>query len=110
MKHKLFMPLPAGQRRDKSFILRVNRDEFIQIKNAAGIRHMTVSEYLRRVALGRKADVTFEANITVMLGRLVCVVRDMYAATKDKGTNFPESDWRRIINEADKAIQLIGNL
>jgi uncharacterized protein (DUF1778 family) len=84
--------------------VRVTKAECEKIKTAASIRQMDVAEYMRRTALGRKADVDYETEIVLALSEVTRSIRGLHAALVEHGIAPPESEWRPIMREAMAAM------
>lgn len=65
--------------------------EWLEVNNSAGARHMTTSNFVMAAALGRKTEVTFEANITVQLGRCVSEIRGFVGHCQERNIVLPNS-------------------
>lgn len=53
-KHKLFIPLPHGIGKEVRVEFRVSKEDCEKIKKSAAARQMSVAEFLRRAALGKR--------------------------------------------------------
>lgn len=82
--------------------------EKLQIKRAAAIRSMDESEFLRRAALGRRADVDYETEIVLALSDVTRTVRAIHSAMVERGISPPESELLALILEARAAIQRVS--
>lgn len=98
------------QKKDESVVrsvrreLRLTREEDQQIRDAAGLRQLDVSEYVRRAALGRKADVRVEVEIILMLIEVVKDLRELHSAVVATGALPPEQQWQPVIDQAVAAM------
>lgn len=90
----------------KSIVCKVylTEDEATLIKEAAKIRNLSVAEYFRRTALGRKADVKYETEIVTMLGTLVKIFRDIHAILVETNRPMDEYEFNKAVNEAKCAM------
>lgn len=84
--------------------LRLTREEDQLIRDAAGLRQLDVSEFIRRAALGRKADVRVEVEIVLMLIEVVKEMRELHTAVVATGALPPESKWQPVIDQAVAAM------
>lgn len=84
--------------------LRLTREEDQLIRDAAGLRQLDVSEFIRRAALGRKADVRVEVEIVLMLIEVVKEMRELHTAVVATGALPPESQWKPVIDQAVSAM------
>jgi hypothetical protein len=80
------------------------------IRKAAHIRSLSVAEFIRRAALGRRADVRYEDEIVRQLSTVVRVIRGMHAAYREHGIEASLEEFRPVIRAARDAILLIANL
>ncbi|ART61447.1 hypothetical protein CBP36_20995 (plasmid) [Acidovorax carolinensis] len=69
---------------------------------------MDESEFIRRAALGRKADVDFETEIVLSLSDITRAVRALHAALLEHKIAPPEAELLPLILEARAAIQRIS--
>ena len=98
------------QTKDESLVrsvrreLRLTGEEDRQIRDAAGLRQLDVSEFIRRAALGRKADVRVEVEIVLMLIEVVKEMRELHTAVVATGALPPESQWQPVIDQAVSAM------
>jgi hypothetical protein len=74
----------------------------------ANIRQMSVSEFIRRAALGRKADVDYETETILILSEVTKLMRVLHAGLVDHGIEPPEEDMRLVIHEAKAAMLRIS--
>jgi len=84
--------------------LRLTREEDQLIRDAAALRQLDVSEFIRRAALGRKADVRFEIDIVLMLIEVVKSIRELHSAVVATGGLPPEPQWQPVISQAVAAM------
>ena len=101
---KLFQKKDEFNTRSVRRELRLTREEDQQIRDAAGLRQLDVSEFVRRAALGRKADVRIEVEIVLMLIEVVKDLRELHAAVVATGTLPPEQQWQPVIDQAVAAM------
>ena len=84
--------------------LRLTRQEDQRIRDAAALRQLDVSEFIRRAALGRKADVRFEVDLILMLIEVVKSIRELHSAVVAPGALPPEPQWQPVITQAVAAM------
>jgi transcriptional antiterminator Rof (Rho-off) len=85
--------------------------EFAQVVEEAEIRILDVNEYIRRRALGKKADVRFDQIIVLTLHQLVQEIRRLYKITEENKTPLPPEVLEALgglIDESGNAIQRIS--
>lgn len=105
---KLFQKKNPEDLRNLRLIVYATADEAAQILNAARIRQMDRGEYMRRTALGRRADVDFETEIVLSLIDVSKRLRELHKAVKENGQNPPEEEWRPVIQQAIAAMVRIS--
>lgn len=69
---------------------------------------MPMSEFLRRTALGKKAQVRIETQIIFELMNCTRVTKKLRAALLEWRIQPPEEEWLPIIQNANAAILRIG--
>jgi uncharacterized protein (DUF1778 family) len=107
-KYKLFQKKEPTELRSVRLPIRLTKAEDEKIRHAASIRQMAVSEFVRRAALGRKADVDYETEIVLALSGVTRSIRGLHAALVERGITPPESEWRPIMVEAMSAMLRIS--
>lgn len=101
---KLFKKKEDADKGLKRRELRLTEEEDRQICDAAALRQLNVSEFMRRAALGRKADVKIEVEIVLMLIEVVKDIRELHAAVLAAGALPPEQQWQPVIDHAVAAM------
>lgn len=101
---KLFKKIDAESRRSVRRHIRLKIEEDQQIREAADVRQMDVSEFIRRAALGRRADVSYDKKIVLALSDVVRRLKELHAAVKATGHPPPEKDWLPVILDAREAM------
>ena len=101
---KLFQKKDDAIKRSVRRELRLTTEEDQEIRNAAGIRQLDVSDFIRRAALGRKADVKIEVEIILALIDVVHEIRQLYEAVISTGTLPPEAQWQPVMHAAVAAM------
>ena len=84
--------------------LRLTLEEDQRIRDAAALRQLNVSEFIRRAALGKKADVRFEVELVLMLIEVVKSIRELHSAVVATGALPPEEQWQPVISQAVAAM------
>lgn len=69
---------------------------------------MCVAEFMRRAALGRKADVSYDNQIVLQLSDVVRSIRAIRKAMVDLKIEPPEGIWGPVMDEALNAMLRIG--
>ena len=75
-----------------------------QIAHLAGIRKLPVADYMRRAALGRRADVDYQTDIVLALSEVVKKIRALRASMVAHGHVPPDDLLLAVINEAIAAM------
>ena len=78
-----------------------------KVRNKARIRNLHVSEYMRRVALGRRADVQMETHAILALHHVIQELRTLNKGLVEQGVNPVASEMLALIREAGAAIKRI---
>lgn len=107
-KGMLFKKKPEDQRRSSRIPVRVTMVERDKIIEAARIRALDVSEFMRRAALGRKADVRIAGDIIMELREVTKAIRELHAAYLAIGETPPEDVLRPIMDEIVKAMKRVA--
>lgn len=89
-------------------VFRVTYEEDQKIRTSASIRQMDESEFIRRAALGRKADVDYDTEIVLALSDITRAMRVMHSEMVDRGVAPPEDQMLSLILEARAAIQRVS--
>ena len=101
---KLFQKKDDANKRTIRCELRLTTEEDREIRNAAGIRQLDVSDFIRRAALGRKADVKMEVEAILALIDVVREIRQLHAAVLVTGALPPEAQWQPVMDAAVAAM------
>lgn len=104
----LFKTKPAEQVKSIRLEVRLNASEHERIRKAADVRKMPVSEFIRRAALGRRADVDYQTDIVLALSDVTRSMRALHAAVVARGIQPPEEEWLPVILEVSEAILRIS--
>ena len=105
---KLFQKKDASDLRSVKRLICLTEKEDEKIRHAASIRQMAISEFMRRAALGRKADVHYETEIVLALSDITRAIRGFHAALVERGITPPEEVLRPVILDARAAILRIS--
>lgn len=104
MSSKLFAAKTDSERRSIRYEIRLNAAEETAIKHAAEIRKLSVAEYFRRTALGRRADVRYEMEIVLQLSQVVQSIREMHADLVLRDIAPTAEGFRPVIQDARAAM------
>ena len=104
MKNKLFTKKSDADLRTFRCSVMLNADENVAIKHAADIRHLSVADYFRRTALGKRTDVDYEMEIVLRLSTIVQTIRDLHVDLVERGLEPTAEGFRPVIDEAIAAM------
>lgn len=79
-----------------------------QLREKAKLRKLDVNEYIRRCALGRKADVDYDTDIVLTLSGITHAIRAMHAGMIERNIKPPEPEMLSLILDARAAIQRVS--
>lgn len=88
----------------KTLKFRVTMSEACDLEEQARIRVMNMSEYIRRMALHRRADVRMETELILAVRDVVTEIRALHAAYLTQGLSPPEAILRPILSQCEQAI------
>jgi uncharacterized protein (DUF1778 family) len=108
-KQKLFKTKEASERRSLTLKVRVTVEEHQLIIQNAKVRQMDVSEFMRRTALLRRADVDYETEMVLALSTSTRVIRELHAGMVERGIAPPVDELRSAILDSRSAILRISN-
>jgi uncharacterized protein (DUF1778 family) len=106
---KLFTQMPDGERKGGRMEVRVTKAEYDEIHHLARIRQMSVSDFMRRAALGRATNVDFETELVLGLSNSTRNIRELHKTFMETGTPPPEDVLRAAIQDTRAAILRISN-
>ncbi|MEO8407714.1 MAG: hypothetical protein ABI476_04725 [Oxalobacteraceae bacterium] len=101
---KLFKKVPEEKLRGKLLKCYVTQSELVSIQRQAEIRNLSVSTYLLRIALHRRADVKIESEMILAVRDVVTEIRALHAAYLAKDLPPPEEILRPILCRCELAI------
>ena len=109
---KLFTKKAPEQLKSVEWTLRVTRKEAEAIRHAAQVRQMPVTEYIRRTALGRKADVDYQTEIILSLRDVIAEMRVTCGVILSEGKDITHAQLieilKPIVSNAVDAIKRIS--
>lgn len=105
----LFKSKPEAEKRNVRIPVRCTQAEADDVRRRADMRQMTVSEFMRRTALGRRADVDYETEIILGLRAITNEIRRLHGSMVERGETPPEEALLRVIVEVRKAMLKISN-
>ena len=108
-RNKLFTLLPDGVGMEVRIEFRVSKSEREKIKKLAAVRQISVSDFLRRAALGRAAPMDFDTDLVLCLSDATRSIRALHKAYLQIGCPPPEDLLRPVIEKTIMAIERISN-
>lgn len=105
---KLFKKLPEAERKSARLEVRLTQKEAKSISDSARIRNLSVAEFIRRTALGRRADVKYETEIVLALRDVVQAIRIFHSTLLEMGIAPTTEEWRPLIHQASAAMARIS--
>jgi len=103
-----FQSKPEDEKRTVRRPIRLTPKEDERIREAADIRQMDVAEFMRRAALGRKADVRYEGQVILELRMVVEAIRSFHKEYVGRGLEPPKEALEAIILHAIEAMKRIA--
>lgn len=94
---------PASVRSVRCPIL-LTEEEAAAIRKSASIRQMSVAEFIRRAALGRRADVDYNAKAVLVLSAITWQIRELHAGLVSHSISVQEDGLAELIIEARAAM------
>lgn len=106
---KLFRKKAEGLKRVKLIQIRVTEQEHAEMSAQAGMRALDISEYLRRVALHRRAEVKIEQEMILEVSSAVRALREIHAGYLAVGQIPPVSVLQPLLDRCETAILSLSN-
>lgn len=103
-----FKKLPEEKKRSVRVPIMFTQKEIETVRDSAKIRCLFVADFVRRAALGRKADVRYEHQIILELRVVVDAIRKIHAEYVAQGIEPPEHELKVVIQEAVQAMLRIS--
>ena len=105
---KLFKILPANVVKTVVLHVRILVSDSEIIAASAKARNLSVCEYIRRSALGRRTDVFYESQIILALAEVVEAIKMLHEAEVELGLPPTYHEWNPVIEEAVAAMLRIS--
>ena len=106
--HKPFQKISALEKRTHVFHVRMTAQEASTIERLAKSRHLTVSEFIRRTATGRKIETRFEDQIILALRDIMCAIMFLRSSIEKGQVSYMEGDWEPILIQIISTMQNIS--
>ena len=105
---KLFKILPDNAVKTKILHIRILVSDSEIITGLAKARNISVCEYMRRTALGRRTDICYESQVVLALTEVVEAFKMLHLAVVEHGLLPTEHEWDPVLDEAVAAMQRIS--
>ena len=103
----LFKKVLEENRKAKFIHVRVSGADAEIIAASAKERNLNVCEFMRRAALGRRADVRFETEIVLQLKDIIQAIRILHSFFLELGISPDEETLGLVVDEALSAMKRI---
>ncbi len=97
---KLFKKMSDSEKKLERIEIRLSTKDAKTIRASAFMRNLTVADFIRRAALGRRADVGFEVEIVLALSDVVKSIRQLNAAFIAHGFPPPREELGGVLDAA----------
>lgn len=105
---KLFRKIPTAELKSVRLEIRVSEKDALAIRRLAFIRCLSVSEFMHRAALGRRADVNIEVEIILSLHKVVQSIRVLHTTFVAQGFPPPRDELGIVLDAALAAMLRIS--
>ena len=97
---KPFEKVPKAEKRTVRYEIMLFTKEAEEIRTSAKIRNLSVADFMRRAALGRRADVRFETETVLALREVVQAIRQLHTTFAAKDAALPKEELGQVIDAA----------
>jgi hypothetical protein len=104
----LFRQKAVSEKRRIRYEIMLSAVEAEEIRKSASIRNLSVAEFMRRTALGKRADVRFDTEIVLTLRAIVQAIRQLHSTFTLEGQAILEIALGPLIDEAMAAMKRIS--
>ncbi|HEY0843416.1 hypothetical protein [Methylotenera sp.] len=101
---KLFVKKTSEETFSEKVLVKFTPSGMRNLKKQAAARLLDVSEFIRRAVEGRRADVRYEVNVIIEVGKLIRAVNLLRKDLFEMGLIDDEAKWAEVRNEAIKAM------
>jgi len=105
---KPFKKKPEAEKRKIRYEILLSQKEAEEIRTYARIRNLSVADFMRRAALGRRADVRYETETVLCLREIVQSIRQLHATFAAKDIPLPKDQLGTLIDQALAAMLRIS--
>jgi uncharacterized protein (DUF1778 family) len=99
---KMIKKVPLEEMKSKRLELRLTEANHILIKKMADVRNLSVSDFMLRAALGRKADISFQTGLINELRQCKDELRNLRKFLFESGQESPDDAIEEIIDNLNK--------
>lgn len=96
------------QKRSVRYEIMLSVMEAEEIRTSARTRNLSVADFMRRAALGRRADVRYETETVLALREVVQAIRNLHATYVENKFQVPAKELGALIDEALAAMLRIS--
>ena len=107
---RLFKKMSIEKRKIFRCEIRLTALDAATINTSAKARNLSMSDFMRRAALGRRADVHFETEIVISLREVAQSIQAMHATFVRQGMPPPEEKIGELLDTAHGAMLQLQNL
>lgn len=104
----LFKRKDPADLRSVRYPILLTEKEAVTIRHSAHIRQMSVAEFIRRAALGRKAEVDYNSEAVLVLSTVTRAIRELHAGMVKFSTPIQEEALSELIVLARAAMLRIA--
>lgn len=106
--NKLFKKIPASEKRSIRYEILLSQIEANEIRTSAHARNLSVADFMRRAALGKRADLRFDTEIVLSLRAVVQTIRQLNSTIITEGIIPPSEVFGQLIDEALASMKKIS--
>lgn len=106
--NSLFTKKAEAEKATVPTLVKWTEADIAKVRASAKLRKIPVNEFIRRAALGRKADVDIDTDIILALSDFTRAIRGMHADMVSNNIALPEELLLELITGARAAIQRIS--
>lgn len=107
---KLFKKMPIEAKKISRLEIRLTAIDAATINASAEMRNLSMSDFMRRAALGRRADVHFETEIVISLREVAQSIQALHATFVKQCIPPPEEKIAELLDTARDAMLQLQNL
>lgn len=104
---QFFKKIEDSDRKEVAILVRLSKNDANTIRESANIRKLSTADFIRRAALGRKADTRYEGMIVLQLSEVIKNFKELHAVITQTGVSPPEEDFLRLYRKIEDAMELM---